>query len=156
MKLLQIPSVRPPHVQAFRRSPYRLCLSSSTQAFARVAGRDPIVHLVIAGPDECGWQAELERLAAQLAIAHRITFTGPLYGDLKWGALRAAEAIALPSHIENFGITVAEALACGIPALVSKGVNIWREIEADGAGLVADAGLESTVSVLERWLAMPD
>ena len=126
------------------------------QAFARVADRDPLLRLVIAGPDECGWQADLERLSARLAIQNRVHFTGPLYGDLKWGALRAAEAVALPSHIENFGITVAEALACGRPVLISKGVNIWREIEADGAGLVADAGLEGTVSLLERWLAMPD
>jgi len=126
------------------------------QAFARVAGRDPLLRLVVAGPDECGWQADLERLSARLAIQNRVHFTGPLYGDLKWGALRAAETVALPSHIENFGITVAEALACGRPALISKGVNIWREIEADGAGLVADAGLEGTVSLLERWLAMPD
>ncbi|HET9321224.1 MAG TPA: glycosyltransferase [Bryobacteraceae bacterium] len=126
------------------------------QAFARVAGRDPLLRLVIAGPDECGWQADLERLSARLAIQNRVHFTGPLYGDLKWGALRAAEAVALPSHIENFGITVAEALACGRPVLISKGVNIWREIEADGAGLVADAGLEGTVSLLERWFAMPD
>ena len=126
------------------------------QAFARVAGRDPLLRLAIAGPDECGWQAELERLAAQLAIADRVTFAGTLYGDLKWGALRAAEALALPSHIENFGIAVVEALACGVPVLISKGVNIWREIEADRAGLAADAGLEGTVSLLERWLALPD
>ena len=60
-----------------------------------------------------------------------------LTGDLKWGALHAAEAFILPSHQENFGIAVVEALACGKPVLISDKVNIWREIEADGACLVA-------------------
>ncbi len=122
------------------------------EAFARVAHRDPLLRLVIAGPDECGWRAELEKLAT----TDRIVFTGPLYGDLKWGALRSADVMALPSHIENFGITVAEALACGVPVLISNGVNIWREIEADGAGLVARADVEGVTSLLEQWLALPE
>ncbi len=59
-----------------------------------------------------------------------------LTGDLKWGALHAAEVFVLPSHQENFGIAVVEALACGKPVLISDKVNIWREIAADGAGSV--------------------
>ena len=77
-----------------------------------------------------------------------------LQGELKWGALLAAEAFILPSHQENFGIAVAEALAVGTPVLISDKVNIWREIEADGAGLVAPDTLDGTVSLLERWLAL--
>jgi glycosyltransferase involved in cell wall biosynthesis len=87
-----------------------------------------------------------------MRIGARVTFTGPLYGDRKWGALRCAEVLALPSHTENFGITVVEALACGVPALISNEVNIWREIDADGAGLVANADVAGTVDVLDRWL----
>lgn len=124
------------------------------EAFARVAQRDSSLHLVIAGPDECGWQKDLEGLAASLGLLGRATFTGPLYGDLKWGALRAAEAMALPSHTENFGITVVESLACGVPVLLSHEVNIWREIETDAAGLVADAGAVGTLALLERWLSL--
>ena len=52
-------------------------------------------------------------------------------GDLKWGALRACDAFVLPSHQENFGISVVEALAVGRPVLISNQVNIWPEIEAD-------------------------
>ncbi len=77
-----------------------------------------------------------------------------LQGELKWGALLAAEAFILPSHQENFGIAVAEALAVGTPVLISDKVNIWREIEADNAGLVAPDTLDGTVSLLERWLAL--
>lgn len=125
------------------------------EAFAHVAHRDPSLRLLIAGPDECGWQAELERLAARLDLGQRLLFTGPLYGELKWGALRYAEALALISHTENFGITVVEALACGVPVLISNQVNIWREIEADGAGLVANADIAGACDLLDRWLGLP-
>ena len=67
-------------------------------------------------------------------MSERITWAGLLQGDLKWGALLAAEAFILPSHQENFGIAVAEALAVGTPVLISYKVNIWLEIEADNAG----------------------
>jgi glycosyltransferase involved in cell wall biosynthesis len=60
----------------------------------------------------------------------------------------------LPSHQENFGIAVVEALACGKPVLISDKVNIWREIEQDGAGLVAPDTLAGTVDTLQRWLAL--
>jgi glycosyltransferase involved in cell wall biosynthesis len=126
------------------------------RAFARVAAYDPSLRLVMAGPDECGWQAELQTLAQQLAVNRRVVWTGPLYGDLKWGAMRAADVFALPSHTENFGITVAEAMACGLPVLISREVNIWREIESGGAGLAAADDRDGTAYLLERWLAMPD
>ena len=77
-----------------------------------------------------------------------------LQGDMKWGAFYSAEVFCLPSHQENFGIVVAEALACGKPVLISNKVNIWREIEADGTGLVADDTLAGTTKNLERWLSM--
>ena len=61
-----------------------------------------------------------------------------LTGDVKWGAFPAAEIFALPSHQENFGIPVVEALACALPVLITDKVNIWREIESDGAGLIGE------------------
>ena len=125
------------------------------EAFARVAHRDPLLQLVIAGPDECGWQTDLVRLAAKMGVGPRVTFAGPLYGELKWGALHSAEVLALPSHAENFGLSVVEALACGVPALISNEVNIWREIDADGAGLVANADSNGTAGLLDRWLDLP-
>jgi glycosyltransferase involved in cell wall biosynthesis len=123
------------------------------EAFARVAAREPALHLVMAGPDQ-GSQAALMRTAAERGVAGRITWTGMLQDDLKWGAFLAAEAFVLPSHQENFGIAVAEALATGTPVLISDKVNIWREIEAAGAGLVATDSLAGTVNLLERWLAL--
>lgn len=126
-------------------------------AFGEVAAREPALHLVMAGPDQTGWQADLQRRAAERGVTGRITWTGMLQGDLKWGALQAAEAFVLPSHQENFGIAVAEALAVGTPVLISDKVNIWREIDADGAGLVAPDTRDGTASLLQRWLDLtPD
>ena len=70
--------------------------------------------------------------------------------------MRAAEIFALPSHAENFGIAVAEALGCGLPVLISNQVSIAPDVEADGAGLVAPDDLAGSTAVLTRWLALPD
>jgi glycosyltransferase involved in cell wall biosynthesis len=121
------------------------------EAFAQVAAHHPDLQLVFAGPDS-GWRAELQRRAAALGIAQRLTWTGMLGGELKWGALHAAEAFVLPSHQENFGIAVTEALSCGVPVLISRQVNIWREIETAGAGLVAADTVPGTLELLDRWL----
>jgi glycosyltransferase involved in cell wall biosynthesis len=124
------------------------------EAFAKISQNDESIHLVMAGPDQTGWVAKLKVLAESLGIAHRITWTGMLEGDMKWGAYFAAEIFCLPSHQENFGIVVAEALACGKPVLISNKVNIWREIEEDAAGFVADDTLAGTIMNFERWLKL--
>ncbi len=124
------------------------------QAFARVAGEAPDLDLVMAGPDQVGWQAALEAMAADLGVAARVHWPGMIAGDLKWGALRSAEAFVLPSHQENFGIAVVEALAAGRPVLISNQVNIWPQIEAEHVGLVDDDTLDGTERLLRRWLAM--
>jgi glycosyltransferase involved in cell wall biosynthesis len=121
------------------------------KAFAETLSKDPAWHLVIAGPDQVGWQAQLESLAAGLQIAGQITWTGMLKGPLKWGAFTSADVFALPSHQENFGIVVAEAMACSLPVILSSKVNIWREIETYQAGLVCDDTLDGTKAALIRW-----
>jgi glycosyltransferase involved in cell wall biosynthesis len=115
------------------------------EAFRRVA---PPLHLVLAGP--CA-NPHLEADLRARAQGLRVTFTGPLYDDEKWAALAAAEVFVLPSHQENFGIAVAEALASGLPVLLSQRVNTWREIVDDGAGFAETDDLEGTIRLLERW-----
>jgi glycosyltransferase involved in cell wall biosynthesis len=124
------------------------------KAFAEIRDIDPAAHLVMAGPDSGEWTPVLQKLAGELGIADRITWTGMLLGDMKWGAFQSSDAFVLPSHQENFGIAVAEALGCGLPALISDKVNIWREVEADGAGFVASDTVAGTVSSLRRWLEL--
>ena len=125
------------------------------EAFARVAARAPEVQLVVAGPDQVGMQAKLKSRAEQLGIASRVHWPGMIGGEVKWGALRMCEALVLPSHQENFGVSVAEALSAGRPVLLSFPVNIWPEIENDGVGLADDDTLEGTVRLLERWFSLP-
>ncbi|MBA3962733.1 MAG: glycosyltransferase [Chthoniobacterales bacterium] len=108
-------------------------------------------HLVLAGP--CAnekYRAHLLRLAEGLPVV----FTGMLSGETKWGALRAADIFVLPSHQENFGIAIAEALACGTPVLISNKINIWREVVADGGGWVEEDDLAGVTRLLQRWRAV--
>jgi glycosyltransferase involved in cell wall biosynthesis len=125
------------------------------EAFAGVARRHPDIDLVIAGPDESGWRTALAASARRLGVEARLHWPGMLSGEAKWGALRGAQAFVLPSHQENFGIAVAEALACGTPVLISNKVNIWREIEAAGGGLVGEDSAEGMTRLLDAFLAMP-
>ena len=120
-------------------------------AFARTTPDDKQMVLVMAGPDQGGWAAELRNRAAQSGQGDRIFFTGMLEGSIKWAALRAADVFILPSHQENFGLSVVEALACGVPVLISKPVNIWSEINEDGAGFVDTDDLAGTERLLRRW-----
>jgi glycosyltransferase involved in cell wall biosynthesis len=124
------------------------------QAFAREFATDPDWHLLLCGPDQTGLQAGLQKLAEELGIGNRLTWAGMVRGNMKWGAIHASEVFVLPSHQENFGIVVAEALACGVPALISNKVNIWQEVERGGAGLVANDDLEGTCQLLRQWQQM--
>ncbi len=123
------------------------------RSFAEVSRAHTELHLVMAGPEQQD-SARWRELAVQLGIGERITWTGMLSGDTKWGALHAAEVFALPSHQENFGIAVVEALACGVPALISQEVNIWREIVDGGAGFAEADNAEATTRLLRRWFAL--
>jgi glycosyltransferase involved in cell wall biosynthesis len=115
------------------------------------------LHLMMAGPSHHPeYLAKLREIAAACHALSpgSVSFPGMLSGDLKWGTLRRADAFVLPSHQENFGIAVVEALACGTTVLIARPVNIWREIEAAGVGLVdedTDAGCQA---LLRRWLEL--
>jgi glycosyltransferase involved in cell wall biosynthesis len=116
------------------------------------------LHLMMAGPcEQPAYLRELQKIAARCdeVAPGSVSFPGMLSGDLKWGALRAAEAFVRPSHQENVGMAVIEALACGTPVLLSHAVNMAREIEASGAGLVDADTLAGCSRLLERWLALP-
>lgn len=121
------------------------------KAYTKIAG-EGTPKLVIAGPGlESPYGKELQVLVSQSEASDSIFFPGMLSGEAKWGAFYGCVAFILPSHQENFGIAVVEALACGKPVLISNQVNIWREIEVAGGGMVADNTLLGTTQLLGRW-----
>ncbi len=124
------------------------------EAFGRQASGNADLHLVMAGPYTPEWQAELAASAAKAGVAERVLWPGMLAGAAKAGAFAACEAFVLPSHQENFGIAVVEAMAAGRPVLLSDKINIAAEIAADGSGFVESDTLDGTVRLLERWTAL--
>jgi len=124
------------------------------EAFSKIATANKNIHLLMAGPAEDSILYQLKEQAKQLGITHHITWLGMLKGEEKWSAFHAANVFILPSHQENFGIAVAEALGSGLPVLISDKINIWREIESDGAGFVAADTTEGTIKNINKWLAL--
>jgi glycosyltransferase involved in cell wall biosynthesis len=77
-------------------------------------------------------------------------------GAAKEAAYAGARAFTLPSHQENFGLVVAEAMSVGTPVLISTKVNIWREITAAGAGMAAPDTTIDTSAMLSNFLSLPE
>jgi len=124
-------------------------------AFAKIAASHPDLDLMIAGPHFETWTDDiLKPLVAESGLEDRIFWPGMLSGEIKWGAFRAAEAFVLPSHQENFGIVVAEALACETPVLITDKVNIWHEVKAEGCGLVEADHQNGINRLLQAWLTL--
>ena len=112
--------------------------------------------LVVAGPSEHAAHAAAVREAAEAANrgkCGRVLMPGMATGALKWALLRHAAALILPSHQDNFGIAVAESLAVGTPVLLSRAVNIWREVEGDGAGMAFAPDVAGVREALAVFLA---
>jgi len=123
------------------------------QAWHAVSQRFPDWDLRIIGPDNVGYLARMQTLSAELRL-QRIEFCGPLYGNEKLRAYREAELFVLPTHSENFGVTVAEALAAGTPAIVTRGAP-WAGLEQHGAGWWIEIGVDPLVACLEEALSRP-
>ncbi|MEL7344783.1 MAG: glycosyltransferase [Pseudomonadota bacterium] len=117
------------------------------RAHARVPGAP---DLVLAGPDPDGLVPWLLSQGTQ----GRVHYAGPLYGEEKGAALAGAEALALISHQENFGVVLAEAMALGTPVLTTDKVNIWPVIQREGAGLIGADTQDGAERLLKRFLSL--
>ncbi len=127
--------------------------------------------LVIAGPDEQGTLKALKEQVARLGLEASVKFAGPVYGEEKWRMLRSADVFVLPSRSENFGIVVAEALACSVPVICTKGAP-WSELQGycdhavvamtsvktrtGRAGWWVDVGVEPLAEALREALSLTD
>jgi glycosyltransferase involved in cell wall biosynthesis len=121
-------------------------------AFAAATTSRDDMHLVIAGPDD-GFEAQARSLVQQNGIEARTTFTGHLNAERVLEALGAADVFALPSHTENFGIAAAEAIAAGVPSILSEHIQIAPPAEADGACLSLPREQEMWTDAMLRLLS---
>ncbi len=106
-------------------------------AFSAVARERNDVHLLIAGPDDDGYGEKVVRWLKEGNVFSKTTFAGMLQGEEKLEAFHNSAVFVLPSYSENFGISILEAMACGLPVIVSDKVNLWPAIVEAKAGEVA-------------------
>ncbi|HWF11056.1 MAG TPA: glycosyltransferase [Bryobacteraceae bacterium] len=124
-------------------------------AFQQVVRENPNAALVIGGEGDPVLIETFRRQARDLGIERLIVWTGFLSGVEKYGALADADVFVLPSYSENFGIAAIEAMAAGLPVIVTDQVGIWREIEKSDAGLVTATAVEPLRKALSRLLSDP-
>jgi glycosyltransferase involved in cell wall biosynthesis len=108
--------------------------------------------LIVAGPAEADYLDSIRRIVRRHKLDDRVLFTGMLYGAERIAALADADLFVLPSHQENFGIAVIEALAAGTPVIVSDQVNIYQEIVDAGVGEAVPLDGAKLAAALSRWL----
>jgi glycosyltransferase involved in cell wall biosynthesis len=123
------------------------------QAWSRKAQKSEDLHLVIAGPDSEGTRALLETMTDELNLRSSVTFTGMLTGEYKWSALAAAKLFVLPSYSEGFSVAVLEALAMGVPAIVTVPCHI-PEVSTHDCGWVVPPEVGELEGALNEFLEL--
>ncbi|MRI02119.1 glycosyltransferase [Kriegella sp. EG-1] len=112
--------------------------------------------LVIAGPGiASNYGKQIQKIIDDdNFLLKNVLLPGMLSGNAKWGAFYDCEAFVLPSHQENFGIAIVEAMACGTPVLISDKINIWREIKSGGGGFIATDTTAGTINLFEAFFKL--
>lgn len=117
--------------------------------------RPPGWRAIVAGPDEQGHRAMVEGLVRAAGLEADFQFVGPVEGEAKWALYRSADLFVLPTRSENFGLVVAEALACGLPVITTKGAP-WEELAQERCGWWVALGPEALEAALREAVSLPD
>ena len=112
------------------------------------------IHLIVAGNGDSNYVSKLKSRAELLGADQKISWVGDVYGEDKWQLFYNADVFCLPTHQENFGIAIVEALACGLPVVSTKRVNIWPIIESCGAGFFGEDNLHDLVQNLSTFFTL--
>ncbi len=110
-------------------------------------------QVVIAGPDEAGHRAEVEQELERQGLTDTFVFIGSVSDQDKWQLYNSADLFVLPSHSENFGIVIAEALAAGVPVITTRATP-WEELEAHNCGWWIDIGVEPLATALKEAITL--
>ncbi len=121
------------------------------RAFRRVVESYPETHLLIAGPDENGYQKHIAKLLAEENVAKCVTFAGILIGEKKLTALSGADLFILPSYSEGFSISILEAMASGLPVIITKQCN-FPEVEKSNAGIVINPRIDELADAMTKLI----
>ena len=125
------------------------------KAFARIAAENKNAHLLIVGNDECGYRKKVESWIKECGLRDKVTFTGGLSGPDKLRAYSGSDIFVLPSYSENFGMTAVEAMASGLPIVISDKVGIYEEVQDGSAGIVVKTDIDSVYRGIKDLLADP-
>ncbi|MEC4989703.1 MAG: glycosyltransferase [Oscillatoria sp. PMC 1068.18] len=126
------------------------------QALGKLAEDNYQFHLILAGSGEAEYINYLEDLATSLGVSSCTSFAGFVSGEAKELLLQGADLFVLPSFSENFGVAIAEAMAAGLPVIVTPGVQIAPEIASFEAGLVVDNSVEAVKEAIASLLTSPE
>ena len=111
--------------------------------------------MTVAGPDEGGHQRAVEAAAVAAGIRDQFDFVGPIPDQCKWEIYAQADLFVLPSHSENFGVVVGEALAAGVP-VISTRATPWSELEEHRCGWWIPTGSDALAEVLPYATSLSD
>jgi len=125
-------------------------------AACNILTRDQRINysLKIAGAGNPAYTQSLRAKIEMLSLSKKVEMLGEINGEAKTRLFRNADVVIVPSHTENFGIVVAEALAHGVPVIASRGTP-WKRLEEIGCGLWVDGGPDSLVKAIKQMTRMP-
>lgn len=157
---IDVPDAAPPGAAGGRRTLLFLgrihptkCIDRLLQAWQSVAPTQSDWELVIAGHGSSDYEQAMRQLASRLQLP-RVRFAGALFGADKARAYAEADLLVLPSHSENFGMVVAEALSHACPVLASKGTP-WEGLEREGCGWWVDNDVPALAAALDSAMRQP-
>jgi len=119
------------------------------------AGRGD-AHLVLAGSGDPDYVTQVSKKVREAGLSRCTTITGQLSEEEKLAALAGADLFVLPSYGENFGLAVVEAMACGVPVLISDKVGIWPEIAEAKAGMVTPCDPDKIADAIDTLVYDPE
>ncbi len=125
------------------------------EAAARLKNELNLYEVTVAGEGDADYIDELKAGTVSVGLDGMVRFVGGVYGEKKWAVLRDADVLVLPTFSENFGIVVAEALACGTPVITTKGAP-WSDLAAWKCGWWIERDVDALVEAMKGFLALTD